>query len=84
MLDSVAASAHNVQLVSACLHDNIPSRASFKVINIAKHPGFYMGPRAGDIQWQEPLRNFQLRVDNISAKGRHSGKAAAVPFHPAV
>jgi len=76
VLNSVEATPHNIHIIRQWLSANIPEWSEFGIANAAKYLGFVLGPRAGLLQWEEPLKKFQFRVDQIA----RSGDSAAVSF----
>ena len=76
VLNSVEASPHNISIIRQWLSVHIPAWSEFGIANAAKYLGFVLGPRARMLQWEEPLRKFQHRVDQIA----RSGESAAVSF----
>jgi len=54
-----------VRLIKARLGAHIPGWADFSIKPAAKLLGFYLGPRAGEMNWAEPLAKFKARAQYI-------------------
>ena len=70
ILTPVCASHHNIALVSAWLHENIPEWSNMKITNSGKYLGMYVGPHAGKSNWTEPLEKYKNRIHGLNIAGQ--------------
>ena len=65
ILNSCATNANNTLLIEQWLSEYVPSFSEFDVCNRALYLGFFVGPSAGSVVWNEPLKKFNSRVNQI-------------------
>ena len=64
------------QFVSGWLSRAIPAWARFDVLPAAKHLGFYLGPKKGELQWSKYINRWHEWSQEISMLQRAASRAA--------
>ena len=62
ILTSVVANDHNKQIVKTWLERNCPLWQQFHIHNRGKYLGLFIGPEAGQVQWDAALTKCKARV----------------------